>query len=213
MDSWILNLEKREEKGTSAAKRMRRDEMIPAVMYAMNEEAESVQVSEKEFNRVFKGAGASSMITLKIGGEEKPAIIKDVQRHPYKTQILHIDFQILKMDETVKMTVPIILHGRDNIRLQPSILIQVLDQIDIECYPKDIPNNGGEVNVEDMTFDTPIMVKDLDIFQEGKVTIFRDPEDVVATLNPPHAEVEEEEDLEEEVREVEVIGEKEDEDE
>lgn len=212
MDSWILNLEKREEKGTNAAKKVRQEEMIPAVMYSANEEAQSVQVSEREFNRVFKEAGTSSMITLKIGGEEKPAIIKDVQRHPYKTQVLHIDFQTLKMDETVKMTVPIILHGRDSIRLQPSILIQVLDQIDIECYPKDIPNRGGEVNVEDMTFDTPIMIKDLDLYKEGKITIFKDPEEVVATLNPPHAQSEDE-GLEDEQREVEVIGAKKDNDE
>ncbi len=203
MQSWTLELEKRESLGKNQVKKVRAEEKIPAVIYSASDEASSVKVSEKEFNRVFKEAGTSSMITLKIDGEERPAIIKDVQKHPYKTGFLHIDFQLLNMNEKVKMTVPVILHGRDRIKLQPSILIQVLDQIDIECLPKDIPNNGGEVNVEDMTFDQPVLVKDLDIFKDGKVTVLRDAEDVVATLNPPSMANETETEVE--AGEVEVI--------
>lgn len=203
MQSWTLELEKRESLGKNQVKKVRAEEKIPAVIYSVSDEASSVKVSEKEFNRVFKEAGTSSMITLKIDGEERPAIIKDVQKHPYKTGFLHIDFQLLNMNEKVKMTVPVILHGRDRIKLQPSILIQVLDQIDIECLPKDIPNNGGEVNVEDMTFDQPVLVKDLDIFKDGKVTVLRDAEDVVATLNPPSMANETETEVE--AGEVEVI--------
>ena len=88
------------------------------------------------------------------------------------------------MNEKVKMNVPIILTNRDSIKLQPSILMQLLDQIEIECLPGNIPN-GAEVNVEDMDFTTPLLVKDLDIAKDRDVVILRDLEDVVCTLAQP----------------------------
>lgn len=206
-----LNLEKRDEHGKNQVSKIRQQDMIPGVMYSADDQAESVKVPEKEFNRVFREAGTSNMITLKIGNDEKKAIIKEVQKHPYKSQILHIDFQLLNMNEKIKLTVPVILHDRDNIRLQPSILIQVLDEIEIECLPLDIPSNGAEVSVMDMNFDTPMYVKDLDIFSNDKITILRDPDEVVATLNHPAMENELEPEEDEEVHEVEVITEKKDE--
>ena len=91
-----------------------------------------------------------------------------------------------------------------NIKLQPSVLTQILDQIDIECLPTDIPN-AAEVDVQDMDFTTPMMVKDLDIAKDEKVTILRDSDDVVCTLSEPSMQ-EEAEDTDE-VAMPEVIGE------
>lgn len=208
-----MNLQKREGKGKNKVSKLRNEDIIPCVLYSRGEETESLQVDSKEFRRVFKEAGTSALITLKIDGDTCPAIIKDIQTHPYKNLVLHVDLQKLHMDEKVKMTVPVILHGRDSIRLQPSILIQVLDTVDIECYPADIPSNGGEVNVENMTFETPLFVKDLDIAEEGKVDILTDLDEVVCILQEPSAYVEEEEEGEEETHEVEVITEKKDDEE
>lgn len=202
-----MAVQMRTEQGKNQVDKLRTENYIPAVIYSKGEEPITVKVESKEFQRIYKMVGTSAMISLQLDGKPHPVIIKDIQRHPYKNMVVHVDFQKLNMNEKVKMTVPVILHGRDNIRLQPSILMQVLDQVDIECLPADIPTNGGEVSVEDMTFDTPIMVKDLDIAQNPKIHILRDPDDVVCTLTPPSTYTEEEAE-EKSAQDVEVIKEK-----
>ncbi|WMM24410.1 50S ribosomal protein L25 [Tissierella sp. MB52-C2] len=185
-----MQMTKRTETGKNLVKKIREKNIIPAVIYSRGGETISASVSSAEFQKVYREAGASSLLELDVAGEVMPAIIKDIQRHPVKGEILHIDFQKLNMDEKVKMSVPVILVNRDNIRLQPSILMQLLDQIEIECLPTNIPN-GAEVNVENMDFTTPILVKDLDIANIEGITILRDLEDVVCTLSQPSVSEEE----------------------
>lgn len=180
-----MQIEKRSEIGKNVVDKMRENKTIPAVIYSKGEESIHVSINEIEFLRVYKLAGSSSLLGLELEGETIPAIIKEIQRHPFKNQILHIDFQRLNMNEKVKMTVPVVLVNRDSIKLQPSILMQLLDQIEIECLPGNIPN-GAEVDVEDMDFTTPILVKDLDIAKDENVNILRDLEDVVCTLAQPN---------------------------
>ncbi|CAK7087035.1 50S ribosomal protein L25 [Tissierella sp. P1] len=179
-----MQIQKRTESGKNLVKKIRKDNVIPAVVYSRGGETASVSVDSAEFLRVYKSAGSSSLLSLELEGETIPAIIKEIQRHPVKNQILHVDFQKLNMDEKVRMTVPIVLVNRDSIKLQPSILMQLLDQIEIECLPTDIPN-GAEVDVENMDFTTPMLVKDLDIANNENITILRELEDAVCTLTQP----------------------------
>ena len=99
------------------------------------------------------------------------------------------------MDEKIRVFIPVVLLNRDEIKLQPSVLVQILDEVEVECLPADIPNTA-EVDVADMDFATPIYVSDLDIAKEEKVEILLDLDTVVCTLSEPSME-EEEEDLEE----------------
>lgn len=192
MTAMKMQIEKRTEVGKNVVKKMRKNNVIPAVVYSRGGETVNVSVDSSEFLRVYKSAGSSSLLSLELEGEAIPAIIKEMQRDPVKNQILHVDFQKLNMDEKVRMTVPIVLVNRDNIKLQPSILIQVLDQIEIECLPSNIPN-GAEVDVENMDFTTPILVKDLDIANDENIAILRDLDDVVCTLTQPSVAKEDEE--------------------
>ncbi len=191
-----MQIEKRTDSGKNYVKKIRKDNMIPAVVYSRGGETINVSIDSTEFLRVYKSAGTSSLLNLELEGQTIPAIIKEVQRHPLKNQVLHVDFQKINMDEKVKMTIPVVLVNRDSIKLQPSILIQVLDQIEIECLPSNIPN-GAEVSVEDMDFTTPILVKDLDIANDENVAILRDLEDVVCTLTQPSISKEDEDEDEE----------------
>lgn len=184
MTAMKMQMKKRTEVGKNSVNKLRKNNVIPAVVYSRGGETVSVSVDSSEFLRVYKSAGSSSLLNLEIEGETIPAIIKEMQRDPVKNQILHVDFQKLNMDEKVKMTVPVVLVNRDNIKLQPSILVQLLDQIEIECLPSNIPN-GAEVDVANMDFTTPILVKDLDIAKNESITILRDLEDVVCTLSEP----------------------------
>jgi len=191
MGALKLKLEPRTGIGSRKVNKLRAQNLLPAVLYKKGEETKEVQVSESDFLRVYKEAGTTSIVELDLDGKIHPSIIKEVQIHPVKNKILHIDFQELIMDEAIRVTIPINLINRDSIRLQPSVLIQMVDEIEIECLPMDIPA-AASVDVADMTFAEPIYVRDLDVAKDEKITVLTELDTVVCTLTEPAATVEEE---------------------
>ena len=208
-----IQVEKRTGLGKNKVDKIRQDNLVPGVLYSKGAETEHIQVDRRNFEKVYKSSGMSTLIDLELEGTVAPVLIKEVQMHPFKNEYLHVDFQKLNMDEKVKLTIPIMLHGRENIKEENSILIQQLDEIEIECLPGDIPQTI-EVDVSNIDFATPIFVSDLDIFTNKDVVLFREADDVIANLIEPtmEEELEELEELGEDVEEVEadevpVIGE------
>lgn len=198
----------REETGSGSAKKMRREKLVPGIVYSKGEETKHVQVDQIDFIKVFRIVGTSSLMELEVDGEVLPVIVKTVQRDPVKGEVIHIDFQKLDMKQKIKITVPVYLLHRDSIKLQPSVLMQMLDTIDIECLPGDIPESVG-IDVSEMDFETPLYVKDLDIMKEDNVEVLTDPESIICTLNEPTMEEEEEEEEVEDAMSVPVVGEEE----
>ena len=205
----MINIEmktlKREETGKNIAKKMRKDNYIPGVIYSKGQETQHILVSLSEFQKVYKAVGISSTFYLNLENSKIPVIIKEIQKEPLGNGIYHIDFQKLNMDEKVKMTIPITILNRDNIRVQPSTLMQHLDSIEIECLPKDIPNII-ELDVVDIDFNTPKMVKDLNIANNPNITIAKDLDEVICTLIAPTTtnDEDEEEVEDEETKEIEL---------
>ncbi len=193
-----LTAELREGLGKNKVDKIRAQKSIPAVIYSRGEETRTVQVSEREFERVFREAGTSTLIDLVCDGVTTPVLIKEVQAHPYKPFYYHIDFQGIKMDEKIRVTVPVVLLGRDEIRLQPSVLMHMLNEIEIECLPAYIPQTA-EVEVADMQYDDVLFVSDLDVAKDDNITILTPLEEPVCSLVEPKEVEEEEEDLEEAV--------------
>lgn len=190
MSTIKMKIESRENIGSNRVNKLRANSTLPGVIYKRDSETLVVQISEPEFVRAYKLAGTTNVINLDLNGEVHPVIIKDIQRHPVKNQILHVDFQELNMNETIKMFIPVNLINRDGIRLQPSILSQMLDQVEIECLPNNIPNSA-DVDVADMTFTDPIYVKDLDVANNDDVTVLTDLDTLVCTLSEPSVQEEE----------------------
>lgn len=206
-----IQVEKRTGLGKNKVDKIRDKDMVPGVLYGKGEDTKHVQVDRRMFEKVYRSAGMSTLIDLELDGEVAPVLIKEVQMHPFKNEYLHVDFQQLNMDETVKLTLPITLVGRENIQHQPSVLVQQLDEIEIECLPKDIPEDIV-VDVSNIDFTTPIFVSDLEIFKNEDIVIFREADDVIASLIEPTEEVIEEEEEEVlEADEVPVIGEEDEE--
>ncbi|GFN35710.1 50S ribosomal protein L25 [Tepidimicrobium xylanilyticum] len=207
-----LQAELRTGAGKNRANKIRREGFIPAVVYGKEEKTEHIKVDQKEFNKVYRTAGITTMIDLELDGKVLPVLIKEVQIHPFKNQFLHADFQKIKMDETIRLTIPITIVGKDNIRQKEGVLVQQLDEIEIECLPKYIPQST-EVDVSDIDFNKPVLVSDLNIFGDENITIFREADDVIATLvETAGAEAEEEEDVEEvDASDVPVVGKEEEE--
>lgn len=201
-----MKVELRQDIGKNKVKKLRDDNTLPGVIYSRGEETKVVGVNNTEFIRVFKNAGSSSIINLDLDGENIPVIVKTVQRHPVAGNVVHVDFQRLKMDEKIKMSIPIVLLNRDNIKLQPSVLMQLLDQVEIECLPSYIPKTA-DIDVEDMDFTAPKLVRDTDIASMEGITMLTDLDEPVCSLTEPTVGGAEEEADSEEAGEVPVINE------
>lgn len=187
-----LEAHNRDYTGSNKARQHRRDHLIPAVIYGKNEDNKNIQVLEKDLDKAYKKVGTSAILTLDLDGEDILVLIRDVQMHPYKNQYTHVDFLAVNANEAIKVNIPIVLDNRDEIRLQPSVLAQQLDEIELECLPADIPQTAN-YDVIDMQYNDQVLVSDLDIFGNDKLTFITDPEELVAVLNYPEEETEEEE--------------------
>lgn len=209
MTEYKLNAMKREGSGKNRVDKLRAAGQIPAVIYQKGEENELVQVKDLEFAHVYNKAGSSSLVDLVVDSDTKKVLIKEVQRHPYRNEVLHVDFQGVRMDEAVRLMVPVVLLHRDEIRVQPSILLQMIDEIEVECLPGDIPAQA-EVDVENMQIGDVITIADLDVSKNEKVNVLVDENEPVASLNEPQEEsAQEEEEESTEAADVPVVGEEE----
>lgn len=210
MTNYKLDMQKRDKVGSNAVRKLRVKELIPGVIYGKNFEPINVTVDEKELRKVHLMAGTSSLIDVKVDGEEHTVIIKDVQKHPFKNHYVHVDFKEIKMGEVANFTIPVVLEGRDEIRLQPSVLMQLLDEVEIECLPKNLPNEAA-VSVIDMQYGDTFEVKDLDVFKNPDIKVLNDETEAVCSLSEPKEEVIEE-DVEEVSADVPTVSETEEED-
>ena len=188
----VLQANKREATGKNQVKKLRNNELIPGVIYAKNQENVNVQFTARDFEKVLRQAGTSTIITLDIDGEDKEVLIKDFDSHPYKNQFLHVDFQAINQNETIRVTVPVVLLNRDDMEVVEGVLVQNLDDVEVECLPKYIPQTA-DVDVKEMQIGDNKTIADLDIFSNENITILAEEEDVVCSLQ----EVSEEEIIDE----------------
>lgn len=207
-----LKVQHRTVTGTNKAKKLRADKLIPGVIYSKGEETRNVTVEAGAFLKTFRQAGTSAVIYLDLEGEETPVLIREVQKDPVKdTEFIHIDFLKLNMKEKIKLNIPVVLLNRDSIQHQPSVLMQLVDEIEVECLPTYIPQTA-DIDVADMDFDTPKYVRDTDVANMDDVEVLTDLDEVVCTLTMPSIEEEDDEELDEEISaDVPVIGEEEEE--
>jgi len=215
-DEIILEAQTRKVSGKEVEK-IRRNNMIPAVVYGHGVNSVSLAVGYQVFDKVYKHAGESSLVDLVVD-KNKPvkALIQSVQRDPVTEKIIHVDFHQIKMTERISAEVKINFVGESKaVKEMGGILVKNLDKIKIECLPQDLINEI-EVDISQLnTLDDIIRVKNLKM--PDKVTIKDKPEDVVINVQEPRGEEELkelEEKVEEKVDDIErVEGKKEDEDE
>ncbi len=216
MGKITLNAQIREDIGKSASRRLRNNYMIPAVVYKQAEKTLPIQVKTTDFIHILHtAAGENVIITLKIAPSMKTksssaiktVIIKEIQYHPTKENILHIDFQEISLTEKITVKVPIVLKGEAvGVKAEGGILEQMTKELEIECLPTKIPEKI-EFNIEAMKIGDIVHVKELNIPAEVKVLV--DSEQAVVSVSPPKAEeVPVAEEAEEAIEEPEVITEK-----
>ncbi|MEX1998688.1 MAG: 50S ribosomal protein L25 [Gemmatimonadales bacterium] len=172
-----LAAERRTPGGKGAARQTRIAGRIPAVIYGHGRTPESLSLSRAEFDRVVAaGAHETTIFDLAIDGIQTNALVREVQRHPYKKEIMHVDFLEIHAGEALTLSVPIRLIGiPDGVRNMGGTLDQVLREIEIRILPKDIPDHI-EVDVTALKVHESVHVRDIvvpnaEILQDADATI------------------------------------------
>ncbi len=198
-----LNAETRDQTGTSAIRRIRRGGKVPAVIYGAGKDNQNLLLDHLEVLRNLEVESFySAIITIKTSGADEQAIVRDVQMHPYKPQVLHLDFQRVSATEELRINVPLHFLGEDTapgVKMQGGIMSHLLNDVEITCLPSALPEYL-EVDVSQLDLHDSVKLSDIKL-PEGVelVALAHGGEDqaVATVLAPKVAELEEAEEVEE----------------
>jgi large subunit ribosomal protein L25 len=165
--------------GKNHARRLRRDGMIPAVVYGAGQDSQTVAVDPKQMRRILNSAsGHNTIFDLSVDGNAAKVMIVDWQYEPIKSALLHVDLKRIAMDKVLRVRVPIVMKGEaPGVKVGGGILEQMLREVEIECLPGDIPGHL-DADVSKLEFGQTIRVSDLS--HEGKLKFLTDEGQAVA---------------------------------
>ncbi|MGB5528071.1 MAG: 50S ribosomal protein L25 [Gemmatimonadota bacterium] len=188
----VLQVETRTETGKGAARRIRAAGKIPGNVYGHGAEPMAVQADELQFRALISRISTeNTLIDLRVGDEKpKSCLIREVQRHPYRPVILHVDFFEITAGERIRVSVPVRLEGNP-IGVRNGGILQVIRyELEIECLPREIPS-AFEVDISEMTIGDSLHIGEIDT---GDVTVIEEDNlTVCMVVMPKAAPVEEEE--------------------
>jgi len=178
---------------------LRREGLIPAIIYGRGIETLPISVDKRETTQLFNKISGSTILTIKVEGKEHATLVRELQRDYIKNELLHIDFQAVSLKEKLRTHVSLTLVGDAPVLEEfDALIVSGIDQIEVECYPQDLVDTI-EVDVSSLAeIGSAIYVKDLPELKN--IEILSDPEDLVAVASAVKEEVEpvEEELIEEE---------------
>jgi len=181
MESPKLKAEIRDDWGRRNSKKLRNQGFIPGVIYGHSKETKSVKVNRLELQKLFNRYGNARTINLELEGQTVPVIIREVQNHIIKENLLHIDFQQLSENEKIRVCIPVILSGREKVEASTTVVQQQIMELELQCLPKYIPQSVV-VNVSGLELGHSIKVNDLDIANNENIEILDDITGIVVSL-------------------------------
>lgn len=211
MEDTKLIAKKRDLEGSSNARRMRREGILPGVIYGSDKDALSVTVGLHDFEQILHHHASESLIVeIDLEGEGTVSVlVKDVQHHPVTSDLLHVDLFRIEANKPIQVDIQLEMIGESAGVKAGGILDQVMHSIEIECLPGDLVDSL-EVNVAALEIGDSLQVSDLNL--DAKYKVLADEDAIVVSVSGPQAEEEEDEGEEVAAGEPEVIGEKTDED-
>lgn len=185
-DSATLELAARTPEGSRSARRLRREGMVPGILYGAGDEPRSFQVDGRVLRNALAHAHAVIEVTVD-GGQKQPVMVKDLQRHPVRGETVHVDLLRVRLDEKIQTTVTLHLEGADvapGVK-EGGILTQELIHLNVEALPNDVPDSI-ELNVSTLELNATATVADLTA--PSGVVLLDEPETVAVTITPPSVE-------------------------
>lgn len=161
---FIVQAQVRTGSGTAASRRARREGQVPCVVYGGGEPDQYLLLDHnKIIHQLEVEAFHSALVKIEVDGDQQRAILRDVQMHPYKSQVLHLDFQRVSRKDKISMRVPVHLVGADvapGIKEDGGIMSQILNDIEIVCLATDLPEYI-EADVSEMAMGATVHISDL----------------------------------------------------
>lgn len=176
--------------GKGAVRELRRSGRLPGIIYGHQRAPQPLAISTRDFERLLEHISAeNTVIELTIEGRMSRTLIREIQRHPFRREFLHVDFQELVAGEKVTVRIPIILVGSpEGVRIEGGVLDQTLRDLEIEVDPANIPNDV-DVNVEGLKIGDSLHVSDIKL--PPGVEALTDMETTICVCAAPRAVVEE----------------------
>ena len=205
MANFELNAELREVKGTSASRRLRREEgLTPAIVYGAGKEVTQVTMQLKDLNKAFEDEGFfSHLVKLNVAGTVETVLIKDVQRHPFRPIIMHVDFLRVNNDTIIKQHIPLHFINEEackGVKLQGGKITHTISDVEVICAAGVLPE-FIEVDMTDIEVGTIIHLSELKLSEGVKILALTHGADhdasVVSVAVPKGAAADEEEASEE----------------
>jgi len=198
---FIVNAEKRERKGTSYSRNIRREGLVPGIIYGAGKAEEIISLNKFEVAKNLENdAFYSQVLDISLEGKKQQVILRDIQRHPAKREILHMDFQRIKADEKINVTVPINFINEDiapGVKIDGGVISHLISELEIVSLPANIPENIT-VDLKDLSIDKSIHLSELTLPEGVEITLLQhgaeDSDMAVVVIHEARAE-EVEEDL------------------
>ncbi len=163
-DELDLVAEIREDQGKGASRRLRREGKVPAILYGGGRAPRALTLEHnKLLHQMEKESFYSSILTIKAGENTQPAIVKDVQRHPAKARIMHIDLQRVIADEKIRMNVPIHYANEETaagVKVGGGVVSKLMTEVEVTCFPADLPEYF-EVDIAELDLDEMLHLSDI----------------------------------------------------
>ena len=190
MASASLSAEARTETGKGVARKLRSAGRVPAIVYGHAREPQALSLQTRELEKLLSSiATGSTVVELSLGGATTKTLIREVQRHPFKKQILHVDFQELVAGEKVTVEIPLVFVGTpEGVRLSGALLEQILHSIEVLVDPANIPNHI-DIDVTNLAMGHSLHVRELSL--PAGLEVLTDEDATVCAVVAPRAVVEE----------------------
>ena len=189
--SFELVAEFRETQGKGASRRLRREGKVPAILYGGHSEARALTLSHQKLVIMLENERFySTILNLKVGEQTQAAILKDVQRHPFKNAVVHIDFQRVEDNQKIRMSIPLHFVGASvspGVKTQGGIVSHMRNEVEVSCLPKDLPE-FVEVDLSGLSLNESIHMSQLKIPDGVELTALAKEDAAVVAIHSPRAE-------------------------
>ncbi|PTQ87249.1 50S ribosomal protein L25/general stress protein Ctc [Nitrosomonas ureae] len=191
-----ISADKRTLQGKGASRRLRGSGKVPAVIYGGEQAAQSIEMDHNDlFHKLRLEAFHASILTLSVAGKKEPVLLRDVQMHPFKKQVLHVDFQRVDKNKKIHMKVPLHFINAEispGVKTSGGIVTHILTEVDITCLPGDLPEFIS-VDLAELTAGHTLHLSDLVLPKDVETVALTKGDDLpVATIVIPRSVLSEE---------------------
>lgn len=178
MKNISLNSSLRNDIGTNACHRIRRNGNVPGVIYGHNFTNYTLEFDYNTLNKIIKNNGENALVNIIIDGNPHTAMIKEVQRDIISREITHIDLQQINPKEKIHTSIPVLLSGKNDI--VEGVLQQQVMKLDIECYPQDVPRDVS-IDISNLALGDSLKISDVEFSKD--ITVLNDVEEIIALVS------------------------------